>query len=285
MLSLFKISRIAFRYLVQHMDTRSEVQKDVAREQASLIKEFVVAKQAELQGHQNDMWSSDGPSSISPFCPCASSRIPHIFEATRVTKSDVLWDLGCGDGRILHAAAADVGCRCVGVDIDRRCLADARLLAEARGVAHLCSWHMCDLTRLPAGSLASGRLGEDASAHFPAPTVVICYLTGQGLVAMSRYLRDEWSAPGAAFCIATCAEALDTAVDHREEVGGIFADENVDGWTVCRDHEAWGVFVVPPNGCSVGEWSITARSDVSGPLSDAMPIAGGSSDGDSVARA
>jgi ribosomal protein L11 methylase PrmA len=43
---------------------------------------------------------------------------------------DVLYDLGCGDGRIVIEAARRFGIRAVGVDLD------AKLLAEARGNAH-----------------------------------------------------------------------------------------------------------------------------------------------------
>jgi ribosomal protein L11 methylase PrmA len=41
-----------------------------------------------------------------------------MLEMGQVTKDDVVYDLGCGDGRILVAAATRYGCRCVGFDID-----------------------------------------------------------------------------------------------------------------------------------------------------------------------
>ena len=49
---------------------------------------------------------------------------PHLMVVTemlkmaRVTKNDILYDLGCGDGRIVIAAAKIYGARGVGVDID-----------------------------------------------------------------------------------------------------------------------------------------------------------------------
>ena len=35
-----------------------------------------------------------------------------------VCKDDTLFDIGCGDGRVLVTAAATTGCRCVGIDMN-----------------------------------------------------------------------------------------------------------------------------------------------------------------------
>ena len=41
-----------------------------------------------------------------------------MLEVADVKKTDVVYDLGCGDGRIVATAARNYGCRCVGVDLD-----------------------------------------------------------------------------------------------------------------------------------------------------------------------
>ena len=41
-----------------------------------------------------------------------------MLELAQVNKRDVLYDLGCGDGRIVIAAAKRYGCRASGFDID-----------------------------------------------------------------------------------------------------------------------------------------------------------------------
>ena len=41
-----------------------------------------------------------------------------MLELAQVKKNDSLYDLGCGDGRIVIAAAKKYGCKAVGYDID-----------------------------------------------------------------------------------------------------------------------------------------------------------------------
>ncbi|CAN0217959.1 unnamed protein product, partial [Phaeothamnion confervicola] len=54
-----------------------------------------------------------------------------------VTVSDVIADVGCGDGRVLLAAAAVIGCRGIGIDVSPECIAVARESSSAAGVSHL----------------------------------------------------------------------------------------------------------------------------------------------------
>jgi len=57
----------------------------------------------------------------------------------------VVYDLGCGDGRIVIAAAKQFGARGVGVDIDPARIAEARANAKAAGVEHLVTFRVEDL--------------------------------------------------------------------------------------------------------------------------------------------
>src|SRR5262249_26869531 len=44
--------------------------------------------------------------------------VDKMLEVAKVTKDDVVYDLGCGDGRIVIAAAKKYKCKAVGFDID-----------------------------------------------------------------------------------------------------------------------------------------------------------------------
>ena len=134
------------------------------------------------------------------------------MDAARLDSSSVLWDLGCGDGRVLHEAAARYGCRCVGVEIDKVCLEASEKRAEALGdlVTKNCSWLLKDITNLPVGSLGT----DDAVAiNTPSPTIVMLFVTGHGLCALSGWLKREWETAAKPFAVVTCVEALDTCVD------------------------------------------------------------------------
>jgi SAM-dependent methyltransferase len=61
----------------------------------------------------------------------------HMLKMARVTRNDVVCDLGCGDGRILITAAKRYGCRAIGYDLDRLRVREARENARREGVSHL----------------------------------------------------------------------------------------------------------------------------------------------------
>lgn len=70
-----------------------------------------------------------------PFVPTGEGVIRAMLELGGVDASDVLYDLGSGDGRIVVAAARDFGAQAVGVEIDSGRVALAQAYAEEVGVA------------------------------------------------------------------------------------------------------------------------------------------------------
>jgi ubiquinone/menaquinone biosynthesis C-methylase UbiE len=52
------------------------------------------------------------------FVPTPEEVVMEMLHTARVTQNDVVYDLGCGDGRIVITAAKVFGARGVGVDID-----------------------------------------------------------------------------------------------------------------------------------------------------------------------
>ena len=212
----------------------------------------------------SDPWSAVGPRSVAPFVPCASSRIGMVLHAARLGPNDVLWDLGCGDGRLLHQAAVQYGCKCVGLDIDAACIAEAAERAAEQGVAALCQFACCDLLALKAGALRTGELGTAADAsvpQFPPPTCALIFLTSHGLSRLEPLLHDEWSSASeaAGLRLVTCVEALDSTFDFEEGAAGLF-DEKAHEWPIDRTHENHGIFVVPPHGTTIEAWAAGATA-------------------------
>jgi ribosomal protein L11 methylase PrmA len=52
------------------------------------------------------------------FVPTPQRVVEKMLELAQVSKDDIVYDLGCGDGRIVVTAAKKFGCRAVGFDID-----------------------------------------------------------------------------------------------------------------------------------------------------------------------
>ena len=69
---------------------------------------------------------------LAPFNPSSAQIQEKAMELLCLTDSDVLFDLGCGDGRFLVNAATRIpGLRCVGVEMDRLFVSRARTTIEA----------------------------------------------------------------------------------------------------------------------------------------------------------
>ena len=69
-----------------------------------------------------------------PFDPSPRHVVEQMLKLAEVRKGDVVYDLGCGDGRIVIAAAQQFGARGVGIDIDPARIQESRENARAAGV-------------------------------------------------------------------------------------------------------------------------------------------------------
>jgi len=71
--------------------------------------------------------------------------VSRMLKMARVKRGDVLYDLGCGDGRMLVLAAQKYGCRGFGFDIDPERVNAAQENARRGRVAHLVTITQADL--------------------------------------------------------------------------------------------------------------------------------------------
>lgn len=63
--------------------------------------------------------SKPAPFKLAPFNPSSNEIQEKALSLLNLTSDDILFDLGCGDGRLLiHAAQKIPGLRCVGIEID-----------------------------------------------------------------------------------------------------------------------------------------------------------------------
>jgi SAM-dependent methyltransferase len=79
------------------------------------------------------------------YVPTDMEVVTTMLEAAKVGPGDVVYDLGCGDGRIVITAAGRYGARGVGVDLDPERIAEARLNAAQAGVSDRVSFSVQDL--------------------------------------------------------------------------------------------------------------------------------------------
>ncbi|HEV2294134.1 MAG TPA: methyltransferase domain-containing protein [Tepidisphaeraceae bacterium] len=69
-----------------------------------------------------------------PYVPTPQPVVDRMLEMANVTKNDVVYDLGCGDGRMVVTAAKKYGARGVGVDIDPQRIKESNENAKSAGV-------------------------------------------------------------------------------------------------------------------------------------------------------
>lgn len=98
-----------------------------------------------------------------PYVPTPPDVVETMLDLGRVGPKDLLYDLGCGDGRIVVTAAKTRGARGVGIDIDPERIAEARANARDAGVADRVEF----------------RVGDLFKTDFSAATVVTLYLLPQ----------------------------------------------------------------------------------------------------------
>jgi ribosomal protein L11 methylase PrmA len=72
-----------------------------------------------------------------PYVPTPQAVVEKMLETAKVTKNDVVYDLGCGDGRIVVTAAKKYGCKAVGIDLDPKRVAEAKANVKKNKVEDL----------------------------------------------------------------------------------------------------------------------------------------------------
>ena len=83
----------------------------------------------------DDQKPKKGPDCV--YVPTPHDIVEKMLEMAKVQKDDVIYDLGCGDGRIVVQAAKKRGCRGVGFEIVPELAQKGRDSAKENGVSHL----------------------------------------------------------------------------------------------------------------------------------------------------
>jgi len=117
---------------------------------------------------------------LAPFDPTPLEVVDRMMALANLRKTDVVYDLGSGDGRIPITAAKELGARGVGIEIDPALVERARANALAAGVADRVEF----------------RLGDMHVADIRPATVVTLFLHPQPNLKLRPKLRSELR-PGA----------------------------------------------------------------------------------------
>jgi SAM-dependent methyltransferase len=82
------------------------------------------------------------------YVPTPDDVVEAMLKLAKVGKDDVVYDLGCGDGRIVITAAKKYGARGIGVDIDPQRIKESNENAQRAGVTDRVKFMQADLFTL-----------------------------------------------------------------------------------------------------------------------------------------
>jgi SAM-dependent methyltransferase len=116
---------------------------------------------------------------LAPYVPTPPAVAARMLEIAAVGKSDVVYDVGCGDGRLVIAAAKIYGARGVGIELDPALVAECRAGAEREGVSKLVRFLEMDATK----------------ARLTEATVLALYLLPESLEVLAPVFERDL-APG-----------------------------------------------------------------------------------------
>ena len=112
---------------------------------------------------------------LAIYEPTPPEVVEQMLCLADISTGDVLYDLGCGDGRIVVAAAKKYGIRAIGMDISPTRIAEARANARKHGVE--------DRVQLI--------LGDAKVADLRGATVVTMFLGADGNLRLADRLRSQ----------------------------------------------------------------------------------------------
>jgi SAM-dependent methyltransferase len=82
------------------------------------------------------------------YVPTPNDVVAKMLEMANVQKDDLLYDLGCGDGRIVVTAAQRFGCKAVGYDIDPKRIKESHGNVAKNNIGHLVTIEKKDIFTL-----------------------------------------------------------------------------------------------------------------------------------------
>jgi SAM-dependent methyltransferase len=128
-----------------------------------------------------------------PYVPTPPDLVLAMLHLARVTRDDVLYDLGCGDGRIVITAARQFGARGTGVDLDPQRIMEAEDNARQAGVTRRVRFLLQDLfkTDLRDATVVTLYLVPQVNLQL-RPTLLRDLKPGTRVVSHA-YDMDDWS--------------------------------------------------------------------------------------------
>ncbi len=139
---------------------------------------------------------------LAPYVPTPQDVVDRMLALAGVGKNDVVYDLGCGDGRIPITAARRFGARGVGVDIDPQRIEEANASAAAAGVTGLVTFKLQDAMKTDVSEATVVTLYLLSASNLKLRPILTRQLKPGARIVSHSFGMGDWR-----------AEKVDTFVD------------------------------------------------------------------------
>jgi SAM-dependent methyltransferase len=130
--------------------------------------------------------------SLAPYVPTPQDVVERMLELAQVGKGDVVYDLGCGDGRLVITAAKKYGARGVGVDIDPERIAESKANAKKDGVDGLVEFKLEDALNVDVSSATVVTLYLLSSSNMKLRPILTRQLRAGARIVSHQFSMGDW---------------------------------------------------------------------------------------------
>lgn len=154
---------------------------------AAILVVLIVSAVATVPG---DCQEASKPDVI--FVPTEQAVLDEMLRMARVSKDSVVYDLGCGDGRILITAASRYGARAVGIDIDPERISESKQNARALGVSDRVKFIQGDLFESDFREATAVMLYLSSAVNVRLRPILLRQLKPGTSVVSHDFLMGDW---------------------------------------------------------------------------------------------
>ena len=129
-----------------------------------------------------------------PYVPTTPQAVTAMLKLADVKNTDIVYDLGCGDGRIVVDAAKTFGAHAVGIDIDPVRIKEARENARHAGVENLVRFEENDLFRADIHEATVVTLFLLSSVNLRLRTKLLQDLRPGARIVSNTFTMGDWKA-------------------------------------------------------------------------------------------
>ena len=129
---------------------------------------------------------------LAPYIPTPQDVVDRMLTLAEVSSKDIVYDLGCGDGRVVITAVKKYGARGVGIDIDKDRIDESRRNAREAGVSSLVRFERGDILEANVSEATVVTLYLVSSANLKLRPILTKQLPAGARIVSHTFGMGDW---------------------------------------------------------------------------------------------